>query len=57
MHSNIDCEFDKLFKNYVADFINEFENRFIKKKHSLLFKKQSDCEITENICKNHKKKL
>ena len=31
VHSNIDRAFNKLFKNYVADFANEFENRLIKR--------------------------
>ena len=31
VHLNIDRAFNKLFKNYVADFANEFKNRFIKR--------------------------
>ena len=39
VHSNIDRAFNELFKNYVADFANEFENKFIKKKTSLIIKR------------------
>ena len=31
VHLNINCAFNELFKNYVADFANESENKFIKK--------------------------
>ena len=49
--------FNELFKNYVADFAKESENRFIKKKTFLLLKEQSDCKITKNTCKNCKKRV
>ena len=57
VHSNIDRIFNELFKNYVADFANAFENRFIKKRHFLLLKERSDCEIIKSTCENCKKKL
>ena len=31
MHSNIDRALNELFKNYITNFANELENRFIKK--------------------------
>ena len=37
VHLSIDRKFNEFFKNYVADFANEFKNRLIKK-HSLLLK-------------------
>ena len=57
VHLNIDRAFNEFFKNYVADFANEFKNKLIKKEHFWLLKEQSDCEITKNICENCKKKL
>ena len=39
VHLNIDRVFNELFKNYVADFANEFENKFIKKKTFLIIKR------------------
>ena len=30
VHLNIDRALNKLFKNYIADFANEFENKLIK---------------------------
>ena len=33
VHLNIDRAFNELFKNYIINFANEFENKFIKKKH------------------------
>ena len=39
VHLNIDRAFNELFKNYVADFANEFENRFIKKKTFLIIER------------------
>ena len=36
VHLNIKRAFNELFKNYVADFANEFKNRFIKKKTFLI---------------------
>ena len=39
VHSNIDRAFNEFFKNYVADFANESENRFIKKKTFLIIEK------------------
>ena len=39
VHSNIDCAFNELFKNYVANFANESENKFIKKKTFLIIEK------------------
>ena len=36
VHLNIDRAFNELFKNYVTDFANEFENKFIKRKTSLI---------------------
>ena len=36
VHSSIDRAFNELFKNYVADFANELENRLIKKKTFLI---------------------
>ena len=56
MHSSIDRAFNKLFKSDIADFANEFENKFIKK-YFLLLKEQSNCEIAENICENCEKRL
>ena len=32
VYSNIDRVFNKLLKNYIADFANESESRFIKRK-------------------------
>ena len=42
IYLNIDRAFNELSKNYVADFANEFESKFIKKKYFLLLKKQND---------------
>ena len=39
MHSNIDRAFNELFKNYIANFANEFENRFIKKETFFVIEK------------------
>ena len=39
VHLNIDRAFNEFFKNYVADFANEFENKFIKKKTFLIIEK------------------
>ena len=39
VHLSIDRAFNKLFKNYVANFANEFESRFIKKKTSLIIER------------------
>ena len=36
VHSNTDRAFNEFFKNYVADFANEFENKFIKRKTFLI---------------------
>ena len=56
VHLSIDRVFYILFKNYVVDFVNEFESRFIKK-NSLLLKKQSDCKVAKSPCENCKKIL
>ena len=39
VHLNIDCALNELFKNYITDFANESENKFIKKKTFLIIKK------------------
>ena len=39
VHLNIDRAFNKLLKDYVADFANEFEIRFIKKKTFLIIER------------------
>ena len=39
VHSSIDRAFNELFKNYVADFANESESRFIKKKIFLVIER------------------
>ena len=39
VHSSIDYAFNELFKNYVANFANEFENKFIKEKTLLIIKR------------------
>ena len=39
VHLNIDRAFNELFKNYVANFANEFKNKFIKKKTFLIIKR------------------
>ena len=39
VHLNIDRVFNELFKSYVANFANEFENKFIKKKTFLIIEK------------------
>ena len=57
VHLNIDCAFNEFLKNYVADFANEFKNKFIKKKTFLIIEKQNDCEVTKSTCENYKKKL
>ena len=57
VHLNIDYVFNEFFKNYVADFANEFKNKLIKKKYFWLLKKQNDCEVAESTCKNYEKKL
>ena len=36
MYLNIDHALNELFKNYIANFANESENKFIKKKISLI---------------------
>ena len=33
VYLNIDRALNELFKNYVVNFVNKFENKFIKKKH------------------------
>ena len=33
MHLNINRAFNAFLRNYDANFANEFENKFIKKKH------------------------
>ena len=57
VHLNIDRVLNELFKIYVANFANEFKNKFIKKKHFWLLKEQNDCEVTKSICENCEKKL
>ena len=39
VHLNIDRAFNELFKNYVANFANEFENKLIKKKIFLIIER------------------
>ena len=39
VHLNIDRALNELFKNYVANFANESENKFIKKKTFLIIKR------------------
>ena len=39
VYSNINRALNKLFKNYVADFANESENKFIKKKTFLIIER------------------
>ena len=39
VHLNIDRAFNKLFKNYVINFANEFKNKLIKKKTFLIIEK------------------
>ena len=39
VHLNIDRAFNKFFKNYVVNFANEFEDRFIKKKTFLIIER------------------
>ena len=39
MHLNIDRAFNEFFKNYVINFANEFENKFIKEKTFLIIKR------------------
>ena len=39
VHSNINRAFNILFKNYVTDFANEFENKLIMKKTFLIIKR------------------
>ena len=39
VHLNIDRAFNEFFKNYVANFINELENKFIKEKTSLIIER------------------
>ena len=39
MHLNINRAFNKFFKNYIANFANESENKFIKKKTFLIIEK------------------
>ena len=39
VHLNIERAFNELFKNYVANFANEFENKFIKKETFLIIER------------------
>ena len=39
VHLNIDRAFNELFKDYVVNFANEFESRFIKRKTSLIIER------------------
>ena len=39
VHLSIERAFNEFFKNYVADFANEFENKFIKKKTFLIIER------------------
>ena len=39
IYLNIDCMLKKLFKNYIVDFTNESENRFIKKETSFVIER------------------
>ena len=39
VHLNIDRAFNEFFKNYVANFANESESRFIKKKTFLIIER------------------
>ena len=39
VHLSIDYAFNEFFKNYVADFANEFESKFIKKKTFLIIER------------------
>ena len=39
VYLNIDRALNKLFKNYIANFANEFENKFMKRKTFLIFEK------------------
>ena len=39
VHSNIDRAFNELFKNHVTNFANEFKNKLIKRKTSLIIEK------------------
>ena len=39
VHSSTDRAFNELFKDYVADFANEFENKLIKKKAFLIIER------------------
>ena len=57
IYLNIDRALNELFKNYVVDFANEFESRFIKKIDLLLLKEQSDCKVIKSIYENCKKRL
>ena len=39
IYLNIDRAFNELFKNYIINFTNEFENKFIKRKIFLIIEK------------------
>ena len=39
IHLNINCAFNELFKNYVANFANKSENKFIKEKIFLIIER------------------
>ena len=39
VHLNIDHAFNELFKNYIINFANEFESKFIKKKTFLIIER------------------
>ena len=39
VHLNIDRAFNELFKNYIANFANGLENKFIKRKTFLIIER------------------
>ena len=55
VHLNIDRALNELFKNYVADFANESENRLIKKETFLIIERakwlRSSKEYSRNLWK------
>ena len=61
VYLSIDCAFNELFRNYVADFANESESRFINKETFFVIERvdwlQSSKEYLRELWKKNCKKI
>ena len=57
VHLNINCALNKLFKNYITDFANKSENKFIKKKTFLIIERAKWLRNNKKYLRNLWKKV